>query len=179
MSGLPVDIVDTGAGSFYGLANGSNPLARPNFAPGESCRTARENIPPGYFFNPLAFSSAVVLPGQVIPSSSNSAVASARGTDIGNVSRSCLNGPSQANLDLAVAKSFPLRESGTIEFRTEVFNVFNHVNLANPISNLNAVNSSGSLDPNTGRILQPGNFGRIISTSANPRLVQFALRVRF
>ena len=36
-----------------------------------------------------------------------------------------------------------------------------------------------SIDQNTGRILQPGNFGRIIDTSANPRIIQFALRVLF
>jgi len=30
MSGLPIDIVDTGAGSFYGLNAGTSPLARPN-----------------------------------------------------------------------------------------------------------------------------------------------------
>lgn len=180
MSGLPVDIVDTGAGSFYGLANGSNPLARPTFAPGASCETAKQNVPSGYFFNPSAFSSPVVLAGQQIPSSGGADTASARGTDIGNVSRNCLTGPGQVNLDFAATKSFHFRESGAVEFRTEFFNLFNHPNLANPISNLNAVTpSGGSVDLNTGRILQPGSFGRIISTSANPRLIQFALRVSF
>jgi len=67
-----------------------------------------------------------------------------------------------------------------VEFRTEFFNLFNHANLANPISNLNAIGpSGGTIDPNTGRVLQLGNFGRIISTSANPRLIQFAVRASF
>ncbi|HWY68358.1 MAG TPA: TonB-dependent receptor [Terriglobales bacterium] len=180
MSGLPVDIVDTGSGSLYGLASGSNPLARPSLNAGATCETAKENVPSGYFFNPFAFNSPVVLAGQPIPSSGGTAIAAARGTDIGNVPRNCIIGPSQSNLDFAVAKTFRLREERVVEFRTEFFNLFNHANFANPISNLNAVASSGgSIDPNTGRILQPGNFGRIISTSANPRLIQFALRVSF
>jgi len=54
------------------------------------------------------------------------------------------------------------------------------VNFANPISNLNAVQSSGgSIDPNTGQIINPGDFGRIISTSSNPRLIQLALKLNF
>jgi len=180
MSGLPVDIVDTGSGSLYGLARGSNPLARPNLAVGFTCQAARENVPAGYFFNPFAFASPVVLAGQLIPSSSGTAIADANGTDIGNVPRNCLTGPRQANVDVAAIKSFHFRESGRVEFRAEFFNLFNHTNLANPISNLNAVSSSGgSIDPNTGRVVQPGNFGQIISSSANPRLVQLAVRISF
>jgi hypothetical protein len=64
--------------------------------------------------------------------------------------------------------------------RVEFFNMINRTNLANPISNLSAVISSGgSINPDTGRIVQPGNFGRAISTSANPRLVQLAIRISF
>ncbi len=75
---------------------------------------------------------------------------------------------------------FPISESKNIEFRAEFFNLVNHVNFANPINNLNAVSSSGgSIDLNTGRIIDPGDFGRITSTSNNPRLIQFALKVNF
>jgi hypothetical protein len=90
-----------------------------------------------------------------------------------------LRGPSQSNVDFSIIKRFPFGESKNIEFRAEFFNLFNHVNFANPISNLNAVSSSGgSIDPNTGRIIEPSDFGRIISTS-NPRLIQFALKLNF
>src|SRR5262249_3644521 len=147
----------TGSGSLYGLANGNNPLARPSFAPGATCETAKENVPSGYFFNPFAFNSPVVLAGQPIPSSCGTAIAAAQSTDIGNVPPNCIIGTSQWNLDFAVAKTFRLREERVVEFRAEFFNLFNHANLANPISNLNAVASSGgSVDPNTGRVLQPG-----------------------
>ena len=63
MSGLPVDILDPAAGSLYGLAG-----ARPNWAPGANHKTATSNIPPGYFFNPFAFSLPLIEPGQPIPS---------------------------------------------------------------------------------------------------------------
>jgi hypothetical protein len=180
MSGLPIDIVDTGAGSLYGLSAGGNPLARPNLASGASCVTAHANVPSGHFFNPLAFERPVVLAGQPIPSSGGAAVAGAIGTDIGNVGRNCLRGPSQVNVDVSIGKRFAIRESGSFDFRAEFFNLLNHVNLANPISDLNAVISSGgSLDTNTGKIINPGAFGQIISTSNNPRLIQFVLKFSF
>ncbi len=178
MSGLPIDISDSNAGSFYfGRDNG---LSRPNWAPGDDRSTATSNIPRGYFFNPFAFARPIVLAGQLIPSSNGTATAAATGTDFGTVGRNVLRGPKQTNVDFSVIKRFPLGESKNIEFRAEFFNLFNQVNLANPISNLNAVQSSGgSLDPNTGEIFNPGNFGRITSTSNNPRLIQFALKFNY
>jgi len=63
--------------------------------------------------------------------------------------------------------------------RAEFFNLFNRVNFANPISNLNAVQST-SIDLNSGRIIgSSGDFGRIVSTSNNPRLIQFAIKLNF
>lgn len=181
MSGLPVDIVDTGAGSFYGLSGGSAPLARPNFAPGASLSTATSNVPAGAFFNPAAFARPVVLAGQSIPSSGGAAIAGANGTDIGGIGRNVLRGPRQTNVDFSISRRFPVRERYDVEFRTEVFNVFNHTNLANPVSDLNAVPGSGGfLDPVTGAIVNPGaSFGRIISASSNPRIIQFALKLSF
>jgi len=180
MSGLPIDIVDTGAGSFYGLANGTNPLARPSLIVGATCSDAIENVPAGYFFNPTVFARPVVQSGQVIPSSGGTATASANGFDIGDVGRNCLRGPNQVNSDFSVAKFFPLHESRAFEFRAEFFNLFNHPNFANPISNLNAfVASGGSIDAVTGQVKSAGNFGRIISASNNPRIIQFAFRFNF
>jgi hypothetical protein len=177
ISGLPIDIVDSNAGSFYLGPN--NGLSRPNWAP-EAPNAANSNIPPGYFFNPFAFARPIVLAGQLIPSSNGSAMASATGTDFGNLGRNVLRGPKQTNVDFSVIKRLPLSESKNLEFRVEFFNLFNQVNLANPISNLNAVQSSGgTIDLNTGRIVHPGNFGRITSTSNNPRLIQIALKLSF
>jgi hypothetical protein len=180
MSGLPIDIEDTGAGSFYGLANGANPLARPSLLAGMTCENATQNVSAGYFFNPTVFARPLVQAGQVIPSSGGIATASAGGTDIGDVGRNCLRGPRQVNLDFSLAKLFRVSESQTFEFRTEFLNLFNHTNFANPISNLNAfAASAGRIDPTTGQVLNAGNFGRIISTSSNPRIIQFALKFNF
>ena len=178
MSGLPVDIVDSNAGSFYLGPN--NGLSRPSWAPGATQSTATTNVPPGYFFNPFAFARPIVLAGSFIPSSNGSATAGATGTDFGNVGRNVLRGPAQSNVDFSVIKRISLSESKNVELRAEFFNLFNHVNFANPISNLNAVQSSGgTIDQNTGRIINPGDFGRITSTSNNPRLIQFALKFNF
>ena len=179
MSGLPIDIVDSNAGSFYFGANSS--LSRPSWAPGATRRTAMTNVPAGYFFNPLAFVRPVVQELQPIPSSNGTAIANALGTDIGNVGRNVLRGPRQSNVDFSIIKRFPISESKNIELRVEFFNLLNHVNFANPIGNFNAV-PARSIDPNTGRIINPadlGDFGRINSTSNNPRLIQLAVKFNF
>jgi len=123
----------------------------------------------------------VVLAGQLIPSSNGTATASATGTDFRNVGRNVLRGPRQTNVDFSVIRRFPFGEAKNIEFRAEFFNLFNHVNFANPISNFNAVPST-SIDRNNGQIMpnnSPGDFGRITSTSNNPRLIQIALKFNF
>ncbi len=175
MSGLPIDIVDTGAGSFYGLSGGSAALARPNLIGDPFSK-----IPAGYFFNPLAFARPLVAAGAVIPSSGGLATAGAVGTDLGNVTRNLLRGPHQNNVDFSIIKRFRFLETKSIEFRTEFFNLFNMVNYANPISDLNAVpaanfNADGTVNPALGA----GRFGKIISTSSNPRLIQFGLKFNF
>lgn len=180
MSGQPIDITDGGAGSFYGLNSGNNSLVRPNWAPGATPDTAFSNVPPGYFFNPFAFVRPVVVSGQLIPSSNGAARADGLGTDIGNVGRNILRGPRQTNVDFSVIKRFRFHEQKNLEFRAEFFNLFNHVNFENPISNLNVITSTGgSIDANTGRIINPGDFGRIVATSNNPRLIQFAIKLNF
>ena len=107
------------------------------------------------------------------------AIANATGTDFGNVDRNVLRGPGQVNVDFSLIKRFPFGESRNIELRAEFFNLFNHPNFANPVSNLSAV-ATTSIDANTGRIIgSPGDFGRIVSTSTNPRLIQFAIKFNF
>jgi hypothetical protein len=180
MSGLPIDIVDGGAGGFYGLNAGNNALARPNWAVGATPSTATSNVPVGYFFNPFAFVRPVIQAGQPIPSSNGAARADGLGTDFGNVGRNVLRGPRQTNVDFSIIKRFRIHEQKNLEFRAEFFNLLNHVNFDLPISNLNVITSSGgSIDANTGRIINPGDFGRIVATSNNPRLIQFAAKLNF
>src|SRR5262249_46604035 len=178
MSGLPIDIVDGLAGSFYFGPSGGP--SRPSWAPGATSGAGTSNAPPGYFFNPLAFVPPFVLMGEEIPSSNGTATAGATGgTDFGNVGRNVLRGPRQSNVDFSITRRFPFGETRNVEFRAEFFNFFNHVNLSNPISNLSAVPQS-SIDQTTGQIVgDPGDFGKIVSTSSNARLIQFALKLNF
>jgi hypothetical protein len=174
MSGLPIDIIDTGSGSFYGLSGGSTVLARPNLI-GDPF----SNVPSGYFFNPLAFARPVIAAGAPIPSSGGKAIAGAIGTDFGNLGRNVLRGPHQNNVDFSIIKRFRFSESKNIEFRTEFFNIFNQVNYANPISDLNAAPAANFNADGTLKSGGAGRFGQIISTSNNPRLMQFALKFNF
>jgi hypothetical protein len=158
MSGLPVDAFDPEGGLLYGLFG-----ARPNWAPGASRKTATTSIPQGYYFNPAAFTQAIVRPGQPIPSAHDpTALAGDLGTDIGNVGRNVLRGPSQSNVDFSVGKQFWLTESKELQFRADFFNLLNHANRDNPISDIST-----------------GDFGKILSFSSSPRIIQLSLRFNF
>jgi len=49
-----------------------------------------------------------------------------RGLTFGDAGRNFLNNPGRVNFDMALLKHFKIRESGQVEFRAEVFNIFNH-----------------------------------------------------
>jgi hypothetical protein len=80
----------------------------------------------------------------------------------GNVGRNTLDGPPFQQWDFSVFKNIPIREGKSLQFRTELFNFFNHPNFRLPNNDINS----------------PSTFGRI--TEAQPgRLVQLALRFLF
>jgi hypothetical protein len=85
------------------------------------------------------------------------------GTGFGNCGVGILRGPSQRNLDLGILRSFPIRERITLDFRTEVFNFTNTPNFGQPVNDFSAGPA----------------FGVITSTSGNPRIIQFALKLLF
>lgn len=82
---------------------------------------------------------------------------------IGNAGRNILRGPGLQNWDLAVLKDFHFTETRYLEFRGEFFNAFNHVNFSNPNPNID----------------DPVHGGQITSTSTDPRILQFALKLYF
>jgi len=87
------------------------------------------------------------------------------GTAFGNSGTGIVDGPGEANLDLAVSKAVVLvwpHENSTLQLRAEFFNAFNHPQFANP-------------DPN----FSSPTFGVISSTSVNARVGQLALRFSF
>ena len=157
-SGLPVDIFDPMGGSLYGLAG-----ARPSWVPAANRRTAMTHTPHGYYFNPSAFTEAFVQPGQPIPSANDpSALAGDLGTDVGNVGRNVLRGPIQSNIDYSIGRQFPITESKSLEFHADIFNLLNHANRDNPISDISSA-----------------EFGRALTFSSSPRIVQLALKFTF
>ena len=98
---------------------------------------------------------------------------------LGNSGRNQYYGPGLQNWNFAVAKVFPLgTERVHLRFRVDFFNLFNHTNFANPVSNQSS-----------------GNFGKITATvgsatatavgttagvvGGGPRVIQGALRVEF
>ena len=88
-----------------------------------------------------------------------------RWTILARVSRSgvapfSIVNPNVFQNDLAVSRSFALG-GRRLQFRWEIFNVINHVNLNAPVT---ALNNS--------------NFGRIL-TAGDPRIMQFALKFEF
>ena len=68
----------------------------------------------------------------------------AKGT-FGNIERGSLFGPSQIEVDAALAKSFQLPRHVTFKLTAQAFNLFNHPNLGNPSSCVDCGTSSGQI----------------------------------
>jgi hypothetical protein len=82
-----------------------------------------------------------------------------------------LIGPDQVNTDLAIIKKTTVPwpgESANVEFRAEMFNVFNHPEFADPSTTFSGNTASTA-----------GGFGQITGMAVNPRIVQFALKYSF
>ena len=72
----------------------------------------------------------------------------AKGT-FGNLPRNALTGPGYWRTDASLFKRFSFGGARAFEFRIEVVNIFNHVNLGNPDSEIGV---PGNLNPNAGKI---------------------------
>lgn len=116
------------------------------------------NIQPGavYWFNPASFSRDC----EYVDAADG--CATGYGSAYGNLRRNSLRGPSRTNFDLALAKVTKLTEAVSLQFRAEAFNVFNHAEFDNPKTD----------------IRNDATFGQI-TTTADPRILQFAVRVVF
>ena len=159
-SGFPLYVVDSKdeSGTFFSY-NG-NTFQRPNQV-GDPNRGGDEGGNTGCptqvhtiqnWFNPCAFAFAPA-------------------GELGTATRAPLYGPRFVNTDFSLIKDFPLtfREGMNLQFRAEFFNVFNH-----PQYFLEGAGGTGEQDINS-----PSSFGVINNTVNNPRLVQFALKLKF
>jgi hypothetical protein len=81
---------------------------------------------------------------------------------IGNAARTICCGPGLFQTDVGVLKQTPINERFSLQFRAEVFNVFNYAQFYNPDGNT----TDGT------------DFGRV-KRARDPRLIQFALKLYF
>jgi hypothetical protein len=88
----------------------------------------------------------------------------AAGTGYGNSVVGSVLGPGQFNFDMALIKDTKLWEGGTLQFRVEAFNIWNHPQFDPPFGN----------DVST-----PTTFGIVTATSTTPRVMQFGLKLLF
>ena len=82
---------------------------------------------------------------------------------LGNVGRNSIRGPGTWQFDMALSRTFQVRESQRVEFRAEAFNVTNSFLM--DISKLQV-----NLNANT--------FGQVTG-ALDPRIMQFALKYLF
>jgi hypothetical protein len=128
-----------------------DPLCQKTISQGGKAADAVHTIPS--WFNPCAFG---------IPTGS-----------FGSLGRNVFRGKSVFNTDLSLFKSFPLHESWELQFRMEMFNVFNIQNWDTP--------ANANLTLNTNATTIASSVGKISNLAAgtNPRQIQFGLRLIF
>ena len=106
----------------------------------------------------------------------------------GNLPRNFLKGPTFHQFDLTLQKRFRFTETMNLEFRSEIYNLFNRANFANPVATLPSLlgTSATSVQPGTPyTVSNAGSFGNITSTVGRTvglgtnRQIQFALRLNF
>jgi hypothetical protein len=118
------------------------------------------------------------------------AFAAPQGLTFGNAGRNSLNNPSRWDFDMTFLKHFKVTETANVEFRTEIFNIFNHTqfrvydpspNFGNGASNtitcygVQAFNAAG--DPQTDCLTGNGFLHPV--NAHRPRTMQFGLKANF
>ena len=127
-----------------------------------SCPNGARVGSPMCWFNPNAF--GVPPPGQ-----------------FGNAARNLLRGPTYAQFDLALRKTFSLKEGKKITFGAEAYNLLNHPNFAVPSNTQSPLTQGGNGDA----VFKDGagdfanNPGRIFTTVGTARQIQLAARFVF
>ena len=162
-SGFPIFVIDTSNPSGVGFLNNDFfTLARPDqvgdpnkagpVAANPGCAPPARVHTVANWFNPCAFKSAAT-------------------GELGNASRTPVNGPDFVNTDFSVIKQFALPwENMGLNFRAEFFNLFNHTQFGLPNS------AGGTFMPD---VAAPSGFGALNQTVNNPRLIQFGLKLTF
>jgi hypothetical protein len=157
--GTPLVVTDSRGGTIYG----SPDTANAQYAPGMNASNEGTS---GNDTARLGCSNTTTCTGWFNRAAFTTEPTIGTGTGWGDSAFGGILGPGQFNFDMnlqKVTKVGGIREDGTLVFRTEFFNIFNHPQFSNPA----VVDFSKA------------NFGQITSSSVNPRLIQFALKYQF
>jgi len=98
---------------------------------------------------------------------------------LGNAGRSIMYGPNFSGVDFSLVKDtrIPrLGESGSLQFRAEIFNILNHPSLRPPNS---TVFNANRTTPGSYELAPLGAAGKITSTFGTSRQIQLSLRLAF
>jgi hypothetical protein len=130
---------------------------RPDVVPGVPVWIGNKTAPGGKILNSAAF----VIPSQVRQ---------------GNLGRNSITGFGATEVNLSVSRKFCFTESTNLQFRADLFNVFNHPNFSNPDSTLD----DGAIFGFSTQMLNQGLGGLgAIYQLGGPRSVQLSLKLLF
>ncbi len=93
--------------------------------------------------------------------------ANAPGT-YGSIVKGSFSGPHYVDIDMSIARNFPIKERAALQFRAEYFNLLNHTNFGDPNTTLGS--TFGQI---TGTTPQNG------ANANDPRIAQFSLKLNF
>ena len=154
LSGIPLEVVTNVNPNYVGLASTpGNGGYRPNLVPGVPIylHGADKTV----FLNPAAF--ALPAPGT-----------------FGNLRRGFVRQPGVNSVDFSLNKNWKVKERYGLQFRAEMFNLFNHTNFNGFDAGMGAgFNAAGQFTGFTN-----GNFGKL-NTDRGPRNIQFGLKFNF
>jgi hypothetical protein len=162
-SGGALSIFDGNAGSVYGLLSGEVRAERTGSSPLTHGSLFSRVVGSGRYLDAGAFTRAPEAPNGT----------SLADQDFGNSGVGIVRGPGQHNLDMAVERVFPVKETSSFRFRAEFFNLTNTPQFGNPSTGL------GYGDPTLPNPTASSSFGQITSTATNPRIIQFAAKYVF
>jgi hypothetical protein len=163
-------------GDPLGLRN-TSPFDYPDRVRGSGCGSL---VNPGNVRNYIklqCFALPVAMPGiaaQCVPfqpgGTGNPVLTGTCSNLLGNGGRNEIYGPGIENFDFSLFKNAKIKEHLNLQFRAELFNVFNHSNFGSPINNSILFGQDGSAT---------GGAGAIDATSTSNREIQFALKLIF
>ena len=174
-SGLPFTVNLNG--DYYGI--GSSRRGRTDLAgnPNASPRTT------GRWFNTSAFVlppvEVTTFPFLFVPGPDAVRRMPTPLGDFGEAGRNIVDADGLATVNFSLLKNFPLGEKLRLQFRTEIFNLFNHPNWGFPNREFLVPPAQVILNPNWDRRTLNPDFGKIGSTRADSRQIQFALKLLF